>query len=102
MVFKFHIWHDQTTGLLEEKNQSGRESKMAASAKYCKSNEISFSLERLSIFGWNFAWIIFGTLVFKNMKMKKKQQLQLCMARTGYADQWKPDYRVVTNEKPRN
>ena len=32
MVFKFHMWHDQTTGLQEEKNQPGRESKMAASA----------------------------------------------------------------------
>ena len=39
-VFKFYMWHDQTTGLQNEETQSGRESKLAASAKN-SNNEIS-------------------------------------------------------------
>ena len=41
MVFKFHMWHDQSTGLQNEKTQSGRESQMAASAKDIKTIEIN-------------------------------------------------------------
>ena len=42
MVLKFYMWHDQTTGLQNEKIQSGRESKMAASAKNRKTSDINF------------------------------------------------------------
>ena len=42
---------DQTTGLQNEKSQSGRESKMVASAKIKHLMKLTFSPERLGIFG---------------------------------------------------
>ena len=42
MVLKFHMRHDQTTGLENEKIQPDQESKMAASAKNSKINKINF------------------------------------------------------------
>ena len=50
MVFNFHMWHDLTTGFQNVKIQSGRESKMAASAINSKANESTFSPEWLKCF----------------------------------------------------
>ena len=72
MVPKFYVWHNQSTGLLDEKIQSRWESKMGFSAKNHKTNEINFNsmAERLRIVVWNFASIISETLEFKNIKIK--------------------------------
>ena len=42
--------NEQTTGLQKVKTQSGRESRMAASAKIVKPMKSKFSQERLGIF----------------------------------------------------
>ena len=42
MILKFHMVHNQTTGLQNEKIQCGWESKMVTSAKNSKTNEINF------------------------------------------------------------
>ena len=42
MVLKFHMQHDQTAGLQNDKIQAGRESKMAAVTKNSKTNKINF------------------------------------------------------------
>ena len=54
MVLKFHMQHDQTLGLLNDKIQLGRESKMAANAKNSKTNKINF----FSGMAW-YIWLIF-------------------------------------------
>ena len=51
LLFSNFMWHDQTTGLKNEKIQCDRESKLATSAKNSKTNEINFfSPEQLGIF----------------------------------------------------
>ena len=40
MGLKFHMQHDQTSGLQNDKNQPGRESKMATDAKNSKTNKV--------------------------------------------------------------
>ena len=70
MILKFHVWYDLTFGLKHEKIQSGRESKMAVSAKNSKTNEINF----FSRMAWYEAEILHGSLVshlvFISIKMK--------------------------------
>ena len=43
MVLKFHMQHEQTAGLQNDKIQSCLESKMTADAKNSKTNKINFS-----------------------------------------------------------
>ena len=54
MVLKFHMQHDQTLGLQNDKIPLGRESKMAANAKSSKTNKINF----FSRMAWHI-WLIF-------------------------------------------
>ena len=42
MVVKFHMQHDRTSGLQNDKIQCGRESKMATDAKNNKTTKINF------------------------------------------------------------
>ena len=54
LYLKFHMQHDQTAGLQTVKIQPGRESKMEADTKHCKTIKINFSPEWFGIFGCNF------------------------------------------------
>ena len=54
MVLKFHVQHDQTLGLQNDKIQYGKESKMAANAKNSKTKKSNFSPEWYVMFGLYF------------------------------------------------
>ena len=71
MVLKFHMQHDQTLGLKNDKIPLGRESKMAANAKNSKTNEINV----FSRMAW-YIWLICcmrhkWDLAFENYKIEK-------------------------------
>ena len=71
MVLKFHMQHDQTLGLQNDKIPPGREAKMTASAKNSKINKINF-FSRMAwyirlIFCMKHQW----NHAFENYKMKK-------------------------------
>ena len=51
MVLKFHMLHDQTSGIQNDKIQGVWESKMAANAKNNKTNKISF-FSRMALYIW--------------------------------------------------
>ena len=50
MVLKFHMQHDQTLGLQNDKIPLGRESKLAANAKDSKTNKIKFFLQNVMVY----------------------------------------------------
>ena len=58
MVIKFHMQHDQTAGLQNDKIQSGQESKMATATENNKINKLAFSPEQIQIH--YLAEILFG------------------------------------------
>ena len=66
------MWHEESAGSKNEKIQSGRESKMAASDKNSKTNEFSIFSETEWYIWLQFCIIISRTLEFKNIKMKKE------------------------------
>ena len=72
MVLKFHMQHDQTQRLQNDKIQGGRESRMAANAKNSKNNKIIF-FSRMACYIWlifcmNHKW----DLALENYQNKKK------------------------------
>ena len=71
MVLKFHMQHDQTLGLQNDKILLGQESKLAANGKNSKTYNINFFPEWHGIFGWYFVWSINGTVLLRIINWKK-------------------------------
>ena len=77
MKLKFHMQHDHTVGLLTCKSQPGGESKMAADSKNSHTIKVYF-FSRMAWYIWlKFLCSIGGTLVFSDIKMKKKTAAEL-------------------------
>ena len=72
MVLKFHMQHDQTLRLQNDKIPLGRESKMAANAKNSKTDKINFFFNQNGMV--YLADILYEALMgpcFKNYRIEK-------------------------------
>ena len=71
MVLQFHMQHDQTARLQNNKIQPSQESKMAAETKYSETNEVIF-FSRTTWYIWrNFYVEHYWDLVFRIIKTEK-------------------------------